>query len=88
MDYRASCGEKINKERFVMRDIWQTDDLEGISEPKPLNSFAITRLLNRAWQAQKIRPQLQKGEKGMNLRQPTDFENTLRHKWNRHVYLV
>ncbi len=63
MDYRSSCGEKINKESFVMRDIWQTGDLEGINDPKPLNSFAITRLLNRAWQTQKIRPQLQKGEK-------------------------
>ena len=46
-----------------MRDIWQTDDLEGISNPKPLNSFAITRLLNRAWQVQKIRPSLPKGVK-------------------------
>lgn len=63
MDYRAACGEKINKESLVMRDIWQIGDLEGTTSPRPLNSFAITRLLNRAWQAQKIRPQLQKGEK-------------------------
>jgi len=63
MDYRSSCGEKINKESFAMRDLWQTNDLEGITNPKPLNTFSITRLLNRAWQAQKIRPQLQKGEK-------------------------
>ncbi|TVP41182.1 site-specific integrase [Candidatus Nitrosocosmicus arcticus] len=63
MDYRAACGEKITKESFVMRDIWQIGDLKGITDPKPLNTFSITRLLNRAWQAQKIRPQLQKGEK-------------------------
>ena len=46
-----------------MRDIWQVDDKEGASNPKPLNSSAITRLLNRAWQTQKIRPKLQQGEK-------------------------
>ncbi len=63
MDYRVACGESITKESFVMRDIWQNGDMEGAKNPKPLNSFAITRLLNRAWQAQKIRPQLQKGEK-------------------------
>lgn len=63
MDYRATCGEKISKESFVMRDIWQVDDKEGISNPKPLNSSAITRLLNRAWQSQKIRPKLENGLK-------------------------
>jgi len=63
MDYRSACGEIITKESNVMRDIWQNGDEEGAANPKPLNSEAITRLLNRAWQAQKIRPQLQKGEK-------------------------
>lgn len=63
MDYRASCGEKISKESFIMRDIWQVDDKKGISNPKPLNSAAITRLLNRAWQSQKIRPKLENGLK-------------------------
>jgi integrase len=63
MDYRLACGENITKESLVMRDIWQNDDTEGASNPIPLNAFAITRLLNRAWQAQKIRPKLQKGEK-------------------------
>ena len=63
MDYRLACGEKITRESFVMRDIWQNGDAEGAANPRPLTSFAITRLLNRAWQAQKIRPKLQKGEK-------------------------
>ncbi len=63
IEYRSSCGEKITKESLIMRDIWQNGDEEGAANPKPLNSFAITRLLNRAWQAQKVRPQLQKGQK-------------------------
>lgn len=63
MDYRTACGEDITKESVVMRDIWQNGDVEGAANPKPLNSEAITRLLNRAWQAQKIRPKLAKGQK-------------------------
>jgi integrase len=63
VDYRLACGENITGNSLVMRDVWQEDDLEGISNPKPLSSFAITRLLNRAWQSQKIRPKLQNGEK-------------------------
>ena len=53
MDYRSLCGEDITKESLVMRDIWQNGDVEGAANPKPLNSFAITRLLNRAWQDSK-----------------------------------
>ena len=63
IDYREACGESITGNSLVMRDIWQVDDAEGAVHPKPLNSFAITRLLKRAWQAQKIRPKLQQGEK-------------------------
>lgn len=63
MDYRIACGEQITKESFVIRDIWQVDDKNGIINPKPLNSPAITRLLNRAWQSQKIRPKLENGIK-------------------------
>ncbi len=63
MDYRSLCGETITKDSFVMRDTWQNDDTEGAANPIPLTSFAITRLLNRAWQAQKIRSKLPKGER-------------------------
>jgi hypothetical protein len=58
MNYRSACGENITGNSFVMRDIWQAGDIEGAANPKPLNSFAITRLLNRAWQTQKIRPKV------------------------------
>jgi integrase len=63
MHYRSKCGEHITKESYVMRDIWQTDDMEGIQNPQILNQAAITRLLNRAWQAQKIRTKLSNGER-------------------------
>ncbi len=58
MDYRSASGEDITGESIVMRDIWQIGDIEGVRNPRPLNTFALTRLLNRAWQAQKIRHKL------------------------------
>jgi integrase len=63
MKYRSKCGEEITKESYVMRDIWRNDDLGGIRNPQLLNQSAITRLLNRAWQSQKIRTKLSNGEK-------------------------
>jgi integrase len=63
MNYRLKCGEEITKESYVMRDIWQTDDIKGIQDPKLLNQAAITRLLNRAWQTQKIRFKLPNNSK-------------------------
>ncbi|MDF0681961.1 MAG: tyrosine-type recombinase/integrase [Candidatus Nitrosocosmicus sp.] len=63
MNYRLQCGENITKDSFVMRDIWENDDENGISNPRPLNQPAITRILNRAWKAEKIRPSLPKGVK-------------------------
>lgn len=63
MTYRAECGEIITKDSVIMRDIWQYGDIEGAKNPKPLNTFALTRLLNRAWQSQKIRPSLPKHSK-------------------------
>lgn len=63
MNYRSQCGEPITKDSYVMRDIWEIGDQKGVSNPKPLTQPAITRILNRAWQVEKIRPQLQKGEK-------------------------
>jgi integrase len=63
MNYRAQCGETITKDSYVMRDIWEKGDDKGASNPNVLSQPAITRLLNRAWQAERVRPRLQKGEK-------------------------
>jgi integrase len=63
MNYRSQCGEIITKDSYVIRDIWEKGDDEGASNPNVLSQPAITRLLNRAWQAEKVRPRLQKGEK-------------------------
>jgi len=47
MDYRLACDENIAENSLVMRDIWQTGDKEVIANPKPMNSFSVTHLLNR-----------------------------------------
>ncbi|WP_196817220.1 hypothetical protein [Candidatus Nitrosocosmicus oleophilus] len=63
MNYRESCGEHISKESPLMRDIWQTNDVKGAANPIVLKTSAITRLLNRAWQAQRIRSKLPNGKR-------------------------
>ena len=61
MDFRASYGEKINGESWVMRDLWQTSNMNygakwGLATyPKKLHSIAVKRLLNRALWEQGIR---------------------------------
>lgn len=53
MDFRSSFGEQINGESWIMRDIWQTTNVEygakwGLATvPKKLQSSAIKRFINR-----------------------------------------
>jgi hypothetical protein len=83
MDYRLSRGENITGQSLVMRDVWKEDDSEGISNPKPSSPFAITRLLNRAWQSQKIRSNYKMAKRDTNLKLHMALENILKHKQNR-----
>ena len=73
MDFRASYGEKITGNSWVMRDLWQTTNTNygsrwGLAtSPKKLKSSGIRRLLDRAiWE--------------QGLRQPLT-EGVRRHEW-------
>jgi len=67
MDFRASYGENITGESWVMRDVWQTTNVNygarwGLATiPKKLKSSGIKRLLERAQWEQGIRKPLPKG---------------------------
>lgn len=69
MDFRASYGEKITGESWVMRDLWQTTNMNygarwGLAtNPKKLKSSGIKRLLERALWEQGIRQPLTAGAK-------------------------
>lgn len=69
MDFRASFGEKITGESWIMRDIWQTTNVSygarwGLATcPRKLQSSAIKRLIDRALWEQGIRKPLKKGER-------------------------
>lgn len=69
MDFRVSYGEKISGESWVMRDLWQTTNMNygakwGLAtNPKKLQSIAIKRLLDRALWEQGIRHTLPAGVK-------------------------
>jgi hypothetical protein len=69
MDFRASYGEKITGESWVMRDIWQTTNITyganlGLATcPKKLKSSGIKRLLERALWEEGLRKPLPEGER-------------------------
>jgi hypothetical protein len=69
MEFRASYGEKITGESWLMRDLWQTTNMNygakwGLAtNPKKLQSIAIKRLLDRALWEQGIRHTLPAGKK-------------------------
>lgn len=69
MEFRASFGEQITGESWIMRDIWQTTNVTygarwGLATlPKKLQSSAIKRLINRALWEQGIRKPLKEGER-------------------------
>jgi hypothetical protein len=67
MDFRSSYGERISGASWLMRDIWQTTNINygaklGLATaPKKLKSSGIKRLLERALWEQGIRRSLEKG---------------------------
>ena len=69
MDFRASYGEIITEESWLMRDLWQTTNMNygakwGLAtNPKKLQSIAVKRLLDRALWEQGIRHILPPGKK-------------------------
>jgi len=73
MDFRASYGERIDDNSWLMRDLWQTTNMNygarwGLAtSPKKLKSSGIKRLLERAVWEQGIRKPLTEG--------------TRRHEW-------
>jgi integrase len=69
MDFRAEYGEQITKDSWLMRDLWQTTNMNygakfGLATfPKKLKSNAIKRLIERALWEQSIRHTLPPGAK-------------------------
>ncbi len=68
MDFRGSYGEKITRDSWVMRDIWQTTNVTygakwGLATaPKKLQSVAVKRLIERALWEQGVRKPLAEGK--------------------------
>ena len=65
MELREESGEKITKDSWLMRDLWNTDKYSRglVSVPKKLRSLGIKRLVERALYAQKIRSKLPEGQR-------------------------
>jgi len=66
MDYRKQCGELINENSWVMRNLWDVTTPKGkgiVTVPKKLKSTGVKRLIERALWAQGIRKKLSSGKR-------------------------
>jgi integrase len=64
--YRQSCGENIDENSWLMRDLWDTSvpQVRGlITMPRKLKSSGIKRLIERGLIAQGLRKKLENGKK-------------------------
>lgn len=58
MDYRKQCGEMINENSWIMRNLWDVTTPKGkgiVTVPKKLKSTGVKRLIERALWAQGLR---------------------------------
>jgi hypothetical protein len=69
MKYRSNCGERVTKDSWVMRDLWNAakppkkEQKGNIHDPIRLQSVGIRRLVERALWAQGIRTELESGRR-------------------------
>ena len=66
MKYRKDCGENINENSWVMRNLWDVTMPKGkgiVTFPKKLKSTGIKRLVENALWAQRVRIKLELGKR-------------------------
>jgi hypothetical protein len=79
MEFRASYGEKINDESWLMRDLWQTTNVSygarwGLAKvPKKIKNTGIKRMLERALWDQGVRMKLKDGVKRHEIKAAHGF---------------
>jgi hypothetical protein len=90
--FREEYGEQVTQESWLMRDIWQTTNVNhgakwGLATcPKTLNSYAIKRILKRGLGSQGLRKSLQKGERDTSIKHHMASVNST--KLERNKYCV
>jgi len=70
MTYREEAGELIDKNSWLMRDLWDTQNAHRkgfITTPEKLASSGIKRLIERAIWDQGLRKKLEDGKKVLVL---------------------
>ena len=66
MTYRRECGESINEDSWVMRNLWNSTTTKGkgnINLPRNLKSTGVKQLMQRALFAQGLRKKLEGDKK-------------------------
>jgi integrase len=64
--YRKECGENINENSWVMRNLWDVTTPKGkgiVTIPKKLKSTGVKRLIENALWGQRVRTKLEEGKR-------------------------
>jgi integrase len=92
MDLRASHGEKISGESFLMRDLWDATSMgkgcatKGFaSMPKQLKTVGVTRLIQRALRASGFRQGLPPGKRRYEFSALHSFRKFAKTAYERHM---
>ena len=67
INYRKKCGENVNENSYIIRDLWDTNSRDGGARglatfPKKLENKSIKSILNRALWSQGLRTKLPSGK--------------------------
>jgi hypothetical protein len=66
MNYRKECGENLNENSWVMRNLWDVTTPKGkgiVTIPKKLKSTGVKRLIENALWGQRVRTKLEEGKR-------------------------
>ena len=66
MTYRRECGELINEDSWIMRNLWNSTTPKGkgsINYARNLKSTGVKQLMERALFAQGLRKKIEQGKK-------------------------
>ena len=83
MDFRASHGEKITGESWLMRNLWKirshryANFVGSAKHPIKFQSSGIRSMINDSWRIQGIREQLENGKRRHEFKSLMGFANFL-----------
>ena len=93
LNSRKEGGEKVTKDSWLMRDLWDSEKYQGmtiarrglINSPRQLSATGVRRLIERAWVAQGVRGKLADGKRRFEFETVHGFRKYFNTVCDRHM---